>query len=93
MSEIDEKEILGLDEIFETAIKKNDRPNLNRHGCENVRKLLRAELSRQKNVPLTCDGCKLSELAKYHPFQIVQCSECSRQNGRTDRYEPKGALE
>lgn len=49
-----------------------------------------AELEREKPQPLTCDGCRCYDLAKHFPFQIVQCSECSRQNGRTDRYEPKG---
>lgn len=49
-----------------------------------------AELDRERNEPKTCDGCKTWDIAKEHPLQIKQCSECSRQNGRTDRYEPKG---
>ena len=52
--------------------------------------ILRAELSRQENAPLTCDGCK-------HEGKYVQdilcgircpCNECSRVT--IDRYEPKG---
>ena len=55
---------------------------------------LRAELSRQENAPLTCDGCK------WHPIKydflgciISRCENCCRQTILTDRYEPKGEKE
>ena len=49
--------------------------------------LCRAELSRQENAPLTCDGCKWEQ--DYSPSQ---CDTYSR-SGQYDRYEPKGEKE
>ena len=50
--------------------------------------LLRAELSRQENAPLTCDGCRRED------FQWVdECIGCVRQSHHEDRYEPKGEKE
>lgn len=61
---------------------------------ELAEKLLRSELSRQENAPLTCDGCR------WHPIKydflgciISRCENCCRQTILTDRYEPKGEKE
>ena len=55
---------------------------------EIIADILRAELSRQENAPLTCDGCRRED------FQWVdECIGCVRQSHHEDRYEPKGEKE
>ena len=49
--------------------------------------LLRAELTRQENAPLTCDGCN-NLRTKYDGNRA--CEVCSRGTFLLDRYEPKG---
>ena len=49
-------------------------------------RILRAELTRQENTPLTCEGCR-HEKEKYN---VYACCECSRGTILPDRYEPKG---
>lgn len=58
---------------------------------ELAEKLLRAELSRQENAPLTCDGCRYLP-AKYGVIgdMYYLCEECSRGTILPDRYKPKG---
>jgi hypothetical protein len=54
-------------------------------ACLLARDVLTAELSRQENAPLTCDGCRRED------FQWVdECIGCVRQSHHEDRYEPKG---
>ena len=50
---------------------------------------LRAELSRQENAPMTCDGCE----RKFNMCEIAICEKCIRLQNRDDRYEPKGEKE
>ena len=54
---------------------------------------LRAELSRQENAPLTCDGCK-RDVPKGE-MKYSRCLYCIRAKRPWifDRYEPKGEKE
>ena len=51
--------------------------------------VLRAELTRQENAPLTCDGCKYRN-SRAVASQMM-CAACSRFKWIADRYEPLGA--
>ena len=48
---------------------------------------LRAELSRQENAPLTCEGCKWEFNRSLGSADM--CYNCNRMR-KKDRYEPKG---
>ena len=96
MNEIEREEIKRAIDHFEDFLK-----NMRCHETllvpeaipshELALKLLRAELTRQENATLTCDGCK------WHPIKydflncmIKRCENCSRGTILQDRYEPKG---
>ena len=49
--------------------------------------ILRAELSRQENAPLTCEGCKWEFNRSLGSADM--CYNCNRMR-KKDRYEPKG---
>ena len=51
---------------------------------------LRAELSRQENAPLTCEGCKWEFNRSLGSADM--CYNCNRMR-KKDRYEPKGEKE
>jgi len=55
--------------------------------------LCHAELSRQENAPLTCEGCKFIHNKYETHGGVTICCSCSRGTILPDRYEPKGEKE
>ena len=51
-----------------------------------ARMLLRAELTRRENAPLTCEGCEW----EYKVTVVARCQRCKRCPMLSDRYKPKG---
>jgi hypothetical protein len=52
---------------------------------------LSAIRAQEQSEPLTCEGCKLNGLPHHPALRLSRCSRCSRENGRTDNYEPTHA--
>jgi predicted RNA-binding Zn-ribbon protein involved in translation (DUF1610 family) len=86
MSEIER----AIQEFEDNAYHTSMKPTISEASKAVALRILRAELSRQENAPLTCDGCK------WHPIKydflnsmISRCQNCSRGTILVDRYESK----
>ena len=75
----------AIQEFEDNAYHTSMKPTISEASKAVALRILRAELSRQENAPLTCDGCMRED------FQWVdECIGCVRQSHHEDRYEPKG---
>ena len=74
----------AIQEFEDNAYHTSMKPTISEASKAVALRILRAELSRQENAPMTCDGCRWEQ--DYSPSQ---CDTCSR-SGQYDRYEPKG---
>ena len=74
----------------ERIAEKTYPPNEARAYLDGYNAALRAQ---EQNEPLTCAGCKLNGLPHHPALRLSRCSRCSRENGRTDNYEPTHAPE
>ena len=78
----------AIQEFEDNAYHTSMKPTISEASKAVALRILRAELSRQENAPLTCDGCRRED------FQWVdECIGCVRQSHHEDRYEPKGEKE
>ena len=85
MSDV-ERAINALELMLSCVNIYNDQREIN--AIKTSIKLCHAELKRQENAPLTCDGCKRLP----HKYEgSIMCQDCSRGTILPDRYEPKGA--
>jgi len=93
------QEIERAIEYFEGALKNADEFLSKGISCAIMAKqksrleliipILRAELERQKNEPMTCEGCRRHE-ALADGIILDNCRKCVRYSKHTDHYEPKG---
>jgi hypothetical protein len=84
MNEI-ERAINALELMLSCVNIYNDQREIN--AIKTSIKLCHAELKRQANEPMTCEGCKnLDEMF----VDDSLCPECRRYEPLPDRYEPKG---
>ena len=78
----------AIQEFEDNAYHTSMKPTISEASKAVALRILRSELSRQENAPLTCDGCRRED------FQWVdECIGCVRQSHHEDRYEPKGEKE
>lgn len=85
-----ERAINALELMLSCVNIYNDQREIN--AIKTSIKLCHAELKRQENAPMMCDGCKREEVYKELDGEdkiLITCLKCARSK-KTDRYEPKG---
>ena len=77
----------AIQEFEDNAYHTSMKPTISEASKAVALRVLRAELSRQEDAPMTCDGCKNQE-GMYVDDNL--CYDCRRYTTLPDRYEPKG---
>ena len=83
----------AIQEFEDNAYHTSMKPTISEASKAVALRILRAELSRQENAPLTCDGCRYLPAKYGYIGKYYRCAECSRGTILPDRYEPKGEKE